>query len=120
MADNQDEKDALIQELQNKGLEFDGGMTVEELQAILDKANNYSKDEDKDWVEPIKSVDDAPTEPVTGATMRCWNCANHGTKSRLNSKGICEVCGFDVNAVYNGNIEAARAAQRAANLAQGV
>lgn len=108
MASNQDEKDALIQELQAKGLEFDGGMSVEELQAILDKGEEY-----KDGpVAPVKSVDDAPKEPVTGATMRCWNCANQDTKTRLPANGICPVCGFNVNTVYNGNIEAARAAAR--------
>lgn len=101
-------KDNLIQKLQNKGLEFDGGMTVEELQAILDRAAAY-----KDGlVEPVKSVDDAPEEPVTGATMRCWNCANQGTKSRLGNDGVCKVCGFDVKLVYNGNIEAVKAAER--------
>lgn len=69
----------------------------------------------EEWVEPVKSVDDAPTGHVSGSSMRCWNCQNHGVKPtpRLNDKGVCENCGFDIKTVYNGNIEADRAAQRA-------
>lgn len=105
-------KDELIQEVQNKGLEFDGNMTVSELQDVLDREANYVDSP----VAPVKSVDDAPNEPVTGATMRCWNCANQGTKTRLPANGICTVCGFDVNQVYNGNIEAARSAEKAVQI----
>jgi hypothetical protein len=73
-------------------------------------------------VQPLDSVDQAPAEPVTGATMKCWNCANQGTKSRLDSEGVCPTCGFDIKTVYNGDIETVRAQIRkdkeASNLAK--
>lgn len=83
------------------------------------KSKPKPKNEDPDttndaWVEPVKSVDDAPTGHVSGSSMRCWNCKNHGVKPtpRLNDEGVCDNCGFDVKTVYNGQIEADRAAQK--------
>lgn len=43
----------------------------------------------------------------------CWNCKNQGEDNRLDKDGVCPVCGFDKDKLYNGNIEADKAAQRA-------
>lgn len=54
---------------------------------------------------------DSPKEKKTGEV--CWNCQNQGEDNRLNGDGKCAVCGFDKSTLYNGNIEADKAAQRA-------
>lgn len=43
----------------------------------------------------------------------CWNCVNHGKTSQLDSQGTCEVCGFHKDKLYNGNVEAQKANERA-------
>lgn len=42
----------------------------------------------------------------------CWNCKNQGQDNRLDKDGVCETCGFEKDKLYNGNIEADKAAQR--------
>lgn len=108
-------KDKLIQKAESLGIDFDSGtITVPELQAKIDTAEEAMP---RLPVQPLDSQPDED-EPVTGATMRCWNCKNQGTKTktgrtpRLNQDGVCDVCGFDVKSVYNGDIEADKAAQR--------
>lgn len=59
-------------------------------------------------VEPIESVDNAPTK----SRELCWNCKNHDKKNRLDVDGVCDVCGFEKDKLYNGNIEADKTAQR--------
>ncbi len=49
----------------------------------------------------------------------CWNCVNHGEKNKLNVYGSCLKCGFEKNKLYNGNIEATKAAERLAAERQG-
>lgn len=100
-------KDKLIQEAQSLGLDFDSGtVTVPELQDKIVAAKAAIPT-------PVQPIQSAPDAPTVGSTMRCWNCKNQGTTSRLNADGVCDTCGFNVNTVYNGDIEAARAAQRA-------
>lgn len=62
-------------------------------------------------VQPLESVPDAPKNKGE----LCWNCKNHDskTKNRLNEDDVCDVCGFNKSTLYNGNIEADKAAQRA-------
>lgn len=68
-------------------------------------AKNASKDDLT--VEPLE------TKEAPKSKELCWNCTNHGEKNRLSLDGTCEVCGFDKNTLYNGNLEADKAAQRA-------
>lgn len=109
------DRDKLIQKAQSLGIDFDGGLvTVKELQEKIKKAQTNTS-----AVQPVQSVK-STEDPVIGATMRCWNCKNHGVKPtpRLNNDGVCENCGFDVKTVYNGDLEAAKAKQRAAQALQ--
>lgn len=64
-------------------------------------------------VEPLKSKPDAP-EPKNKGEI-CWNCKNQDseTDNRLNDDNVCDVCGFEKDTLYNGNLEADKAAQRA-------
>lgn len=39
----------------------------------------------------------------------CWNCATD-----LDGDGVCDNCGFEMDKLYNGTIEARKAAERAA------
>jgi hypothetical protein len=47
---------------------------------------------------------------------QCWNCKNQNrrTGNRLDEAGNCAECGFSKNSdsMYNGNLEADKAAQR--------
>lgn len=61
----------------------------------------------RESVQPLESVDETPKK--TGD--KCWNCANHDKKSYL-VDGVCDTCGFDKNLIYNGNLEADKAAQK--------
>lgn len=61
----------------------------------------------KEPVQALKSVDEAPQKKGE----KCWNCANHDKKNYL-VDGVCDTCGFDKNSLYNGNLEADKAAQR--------
>lgn len=63
-------------------------------------------------VQPVESVKEAPS-PNKGEI--CWNCKNQDpqTKNRLDEDGVCDACGFEKDKLYNGNIEADKAAQRA-------
>ena len=67
-------------------------------------ANN----ETKEMVEPLVTVKTAPRGEL------CWNCKAQDpkTKNRLDDNGVCEVCGFEKDKLYNGNIEADKTAQR--------
>lgn len=76
------------------------------------KVDPVNKD-DPDFYTEENKQDEKEEGFVSGGRMKCWNCANHGVKSRTDNNGVCEVCGFDVKLVYNGSIEADRAAQRA-------
>lgn len=99
-------KNDLVQEAQSLGIDFDGSISKSDLQAKIQIARDNIP-----TVQPVQSVpDDAP---VVGATMRCWNCANQGVKSRLNQNGVCDECGFDVKTVDNYDLDAIRATQKA-------
>lgn len=66
-------------------------------------------------VQPLQSSPSAPAappEPPKKTGEACWNCKNHGEDNRLDKNGVCDVCGFDKGTLYNGNIEADKAAQR--------
>lgn len=71
-------------------------------------------------VQPLQSSPTAPvapSEPTPPAPPKktgevCWNCKNQGEDNRLDEDGQCAVCGFDKSTLYNGNIEADKAAQR--------
>lgn len=58
-------------------------------------------------VQALESVDESPKQKGD----KCWNCANQDKKSYL-VDGVCDVCGFDKNNLYNGNLEADKAAQK--------
>lgn len=115
-------KSELIQELQSRKIEFDGGSTQKELQALLDSINQQdaeinapgattNEDEGKPAVQPLESVPDSV--PVH-KHERCWNCYAQDKKTRnmLDEDGVCAVCGFEKGELYNGNIEADKATQR--------
>lgn len=67
---------------------------------------------DTDQVQPLESKNEKPAENK-GET--CWNCKNQDkrTKNRLNADEVCETCGFDKKTLYNGELEADKAAQKA-------
>lgn len=72
------------------------------------RSNQPIEDESDPAVEPIESVDKIPNK----SKELCWNCKNHDKKNHLDIDGLCEVCGFDKNTLYNGTIEADKIAQR--------
>lgn len=117
-------KEKIIQELQKRSIDFDGGASKQELEALLadnsDPADNdvnapgATNNEDKanPIVQPLQAAD-VKTPVLKGE--RCWNCyaQDKKTRNRLNEDGVCDVCGFEKDLLYNGNIEADKAAQRA-------
>lgn len=71
-----------------------------------------NEDEGKELVQPLETVEDKV--PVLKGE-RCWNCyaQDRKTKNRLDENGVCDACGFQKGLLYNGTIEADKAAQRA-------
>lgn len=116
-------KQEIVQELQNRNIDFDGGASDKELLALLTSAEardedvnapgaTTNEDEGKPLVEPLESVT-AQKVPVL-RKERCWNCYAQDKKTRnfIDENGSCSVCGFEKSELYNGNIEADKAAQR--------
>lgn len=66
------------------------------------------------------SKNEAPVEPLEATTEApknekgelCWNCEAQGEKNYLDDKGKCAVCGFEKDKLFNGGIEAEKAAKR--------
>lgn len=115
-------KEELVQELQSRNVEFDGSATVKDLTALLKDSqardtevnapgSTDNSDKANDVVKPIESV--AVSAPIHDHE-RCWNCYAQDKKTRnfLDKDGNCPVCGFKKDDLYNGNIEADKAAQR--------
>lgn len=75
------------------------------------KVPEVNKD-DPDFFNEGNKEEVQPEGHVSGARMKCWNCANHGVKSKTDNNGVCSTCGFDAKLVYNGDIEADKAARR--------
>lgn len=82
--------------------------------------STVNEDEGKPVVQPLETV---PEKVPVLKGERCWNCYAQDRKSRnrLDENGVCEVCGFQKGDLYNGTIEADKAAQRleAARAAEG-
>jgi hypothetical protein len=74
-------------------------------------AKDNSKPEDS--VQPLDS-DTKKDQPTKVQGELCWNCKNQDpeTTNTLDKNGNCAVCGFEKNLLYNGTIEADKAAQR--------
>lgn len=66
---------------------------------------------DEGTVQPLESVDESPKSDNKTKEL-CWNCTSQGEKNYLDKNGVCEVCGFDKNLLYNGDLEADKRAQR--------
>lgn len=115
-------KEEVIQELQKRNIEFDGGATLKDLTALL--SDSQAKDGDvnapgatnnEDKANPIVPSQESPavSAPVLHKE-RCWNCyaQDRKTKNLLDENGECAACGFVKDLLYNGTIEADKAAQR--------
>lgn len=113
-------KEVVIQELQKRNVDFDGGASasslLKQLKALEKRdgdvnAPGATNNEDlpNSAVQPLESV----SVPVSKGEV-CWNCKaqDSKTKNRLDEGGVCEVCGFEKDKLYNGNIEADKTAQR--------
>lgn len=115
-------KEEVIQQLQDRNIEFDGGASQKDLQVLLDESiardgdvnspgSTNTEDKANPVVQPLESV----AIPVTVSRKeQCWNCKanDRRTPNRLDKNGHCGVCGFNKGELYNGNIEADKAAQR--------
>ena len=110
-------KEEVIQELQKRNIEFDGGASRNSLLRILKQserkdttvnAPGSTVNEDDQTVEPLEATTEAPKDEGE----LCWNCAAQGEKNYLDAEGKCAVCGFEKNKLYNGDIEAEKAAKR--------
>lgn len=73
--------------------------------------STVNEDEGKPVVQPLESI---PESVPVHDHERCWNCYAQDKKTRnfLDEDGICAECGFEKDLLYNGNIEADKAAQR--------
>lgn len=71
-----------------------------------------NEDEGKPVVQPLESVEEQPV-PVS-RREQCWNCKanDRRTQNRLDENGVCAECGFQKGLLYNGDIEADKAARR--------
>lgn len=116
-------KAEIIQELQDRNISFDGGASEKELSSLLAEsvardsevnAPGATADEDEGHpvVQPLESVE--VKVPVLKGE-RCWNCyaQNRRTRNTLDKEGVCADCGFEKGLLYNGNIEAEKAKERA-------
>lgn len=115
-------KEEVVQELQKRNISFDGGASGKDLLKILKQAERRDNDVNAPGatdnsdpappvVQPLESVN-VPA-PVKKGEI-CWNCQaqDSKTKNRLDEDGTCPVCGFEKDKLYNGTIEADKAAQR--------
>lgn len=97
---------------------MDRAQAAEKALADRDAADQARKAAEEDAaVEKAKAAEELASAEASRKSINeiCWNCQNHDpkTKNRLDDDGTCDVCGFEKDKLYNGNIEADKAAQRA-------
>lgn len=115
-------KEEIVQELQLRNIDFDGGATLKDLSGLLAESqardtevnapgSTVNEDEGKPVVQPLETV--KQKVPVLKGE-RCWNCyaQDRKTKNRLDANGECSECGFQKELIYNTELEAQKAKAR--------
>lgn len=104
--------DAMESELQSPETVPEQQVPEEVSDVVNAPGATVNEDEGKPAVQPLETVPEQQV-PVS-RKEQCWNCKanDRRTPNRLDENGVCAKCGFEKGQLYNGNIEADKAAQR--------